>query len=99
METLKTLPDLEGRRFGSLALGYDKIDHIRMEFGILESLAALMLNCQRDEVTIPKVQKLLVDLNNRLTMLTADDLAKVEGMAAADLLALAMAKRGDLTVD
>ena len=42
---------------------------------------------------MPLVQRLLVDLNNRLTMLTEDDLAKVEGIAAADLLALAMAKR------
>ena len=45
METLKTLPDLQGRKFGALSFGYDRIEQIRMEFGILESLAALMLNC------------------------------------------------------
>ena len=73
--------------------GYDRIDQIRMEFGILESLAALMLNIPREEVTIPLVQRLIADLGNRMMWINEADLARIEGIDAATLLALAMAKR------
>jgi len=62
MESLKTLPDLQGRKFGSLAFGYDRIEQMRMEFSVLESLAALVCGCEREEVTIPKVQQAIAKI-------------------------------------
>lgn len=72
MESLKTLPDLQGRKFGALSFGYDRIDQMRMEFSVLEQLAALVCKCEREEVTIPKVQQAIAAIQQEQANLTPD---------------------------
>ena len=88
METLKTLPDLEGRKFGAISFGYDKVDRIRMEFSALASLATLFCGCDADSLNIPQIQRLVAAITARKGTLTAEDFAKVDGLSAIDLLAL-----------
>ena len=91
METLRALPDLQGRRYGTVALGYDRIDQIRMEVSVLETLAAVICGCRREELTIPIVQAVLADIQTRGTALTDDDLDAARALGARELLARAVA--------
>ena len=82
METLTTLPDLEGRRFGSLNLGYDRIQKIREEHSTLLSLAALLLGVDPTEVTAKQVAALVLHLSTQLAALPSDLTSQSERLAA-----------------
>jgi hypothetical protein len=63
LQTLNVLPAVDERsRFGSVQVGYDKICTIRGEFAALARLAAFSCNCTVDELTMEKIQALLVEL-------------------------------------
>lgn len=89
MDTLRSLPDVQGRRFGSVNIGYDRIDQIRAEFSALESLVALLCGCDRDSLTMNKAQRLLSDVQARMLTVTEDDLLKVGDCTPIDLMAMA----------
>ena len=90
METLQSLPNIAGRRFGSLTIGYDKIEQIRAEATTLEAVAALVCGAEREALTIPLVQQALTDLQMRASALTDEDRARVAGVDPKQLLALAV---------
>lgn len=66
MESLKHLPNIEGRKYGTISIGYDRIDQMRGEIGVLESLAALVCGCTREELTIQKVQVAIAKLQSEV---------------------------------
>lgn len=92
METLRNLPDISGRRFGNIAIGYDRIDQIRTEVGTLETLAALVCGCSREDLTLAKVLALLTEVETRIARLTADERAQFDMVESHHLLAVALAR-------
>jgi hypothetical protein len=92
METLRNLPDIAGRRFGNLALGYDRIEQIRAEVSVLETLAALVCGCPREDLTVERVQKMTADLRQRAAALTDDDYAEWRDEDPLRLIAIAVGK-------
>lgn len=91
METLRSLPDMSGRKFGTISLGYDRIDKVRTEFGVLESLAALVLGCDREAVTVEKVSALLADVQIRAASMSDEEKAALGEVEPRKLLAAAVA--------
>jgi hypothetical protein len=91
METLRTLPNLEGRRFGVITIGYDRIEQIRTELSVLESLAAVLCNCDREALTVPMVQRLTAAITNRVQAVTDADIEEIRGENPIDLVARAVA--------
>ncbi len=77
METLSILPELQGRRFGSVAVGYDRIDTIRAEFATLLGLAAIVCGVERDKVTVRMVEALTSVLTNGAAVATPSRLKAV----------------------
>jgi hypothetical protein len=65
METLRALPDIQGRKYGTVAVGYDRIDQIRTEVSLLEALAALVCGCTRDELTTQRLQQAITEFQAR----------------------------------
>lgn len=74
METPKVLPNIEGRRFGAVSFGYDRVQMIREEFSVLTSLAALLLNMEPDKVTRKDVEVLVADLQELSTTAGPEEL-------------------------
>lgn len=93
MEALKHLPDVSGRKYGTIDLGYDRVDTIRMEISTLETLAALICGCSREALTLPKVQWVTADLQARMAALTPETRAEWRDEDPQVLLALAVAMR------
>ena len=62
MDTMHALPDLEGRKFGTVAIGYDRIGKIREEFSALIALASVVCDVPPETVTIAQVQAATVRL-------------------------------------
>jgi hypothetical protein len=62
LTTMSVLPDLEGRRYGTLSLGYDRIGTIRDEFSALLALAAEACACDPADLTILKIQQVTGEL-------------------------------------
>ena len=73
METLRLLPSMEGRRFGTMSLGYDRVDQLREEFSTLLSLAAVMLNTEPEKVTTRDVETLVTELRTKAAAFAPDD--------------------------
>jgi hypothetical protein len=90
MESLRSLPDISGRRFGNIAIGYDRIDQIRMEMGTLETLAALLCGVEREKLTLADVQRLLADLQTRQATLIDADFDALGDLDPRTLLAMAV---------
>ena len=77
LTTMQVLPDLGDRRFGSLALGYDKIMQIRVEHSALAALAAAACECEVEDLTILKIQQVTAALASAKN--AATDAAGVDG--------------------
>ena len=92
METLRNLPDVSGRRFGNLSIGYDRIDQIRAEASTLETLAALLCGCSREDLTVQKVQSVIAALQSHMATLTDEDRAKWQDEDPQKLLAMAVSR-------
>lgn len=56
METLKMLPDVSGRRFGSMQVGYDKVDTIRVEMLALLAVVVALLGVEAQAVTMAQIR-------------------------------------------
>lgn len=64
METMTILPDLQGRKFGTVPLGYDRIDQIRTEFGALGQVASLVLGVPLDTMTARTAGDFVAEVNS-----------------------------------
>ena len=84
METLKILPALEGRRFGQIALGYDRVEQIREEFGSLLSLASVVLDIDREKVTLNDIRALTAKFQEKKVMVVGTDTLPSEVSASPE---------------
>jgi hypothetical protein len=90
METLRALPDIAGRKFGNVSVGYDRIDQIRTEVATLETLASWLCGVPREDLTLEKVQRTLGQLQSSAASLTAEDREKYRDEEPQKLLAIAL---------
>lgn len=51
LKALNTLPDVSGKRFGNLSLGYDRVTEIRDEVSLLSRVAARVCGVEPHELT------------------------------------------------
>lgn len=77
METMTILPALEGRRFGSVPIGYDRIETMRTEFSALQALASMICGCPPENLTVRMVGDLTARLTSAASTLTPERLADV----------------------
>jgi hypothetical protein len=63
LTTMSVLPDLEGRKYGTLSLGYDRIGTIRDEFSALLALASAACGVPPEQLTILLIQQTTAKLN------------------------------------
>ena len=101
IETLTILPNLEGRKFGTLALGYDRIETIRSEMGVFITTISTLLGIPEKDMTLRLIQERVADLQGRAGAMPVEEVsAAIEHFgvdADDDLIALAMACRARLT--
>jgi hypothetical protein len=57
---------MEGRRFGAISVGYDRIQTVREEHGTLLGLAAVLTGLPAEKITVQVVQALTSDLQIRM---------------------------------
>ena len=80
MDTMKALPDLEGRKFGTLSLGYDRIGKIREEFSALLALASMVCGVPAEALTIAQVQAATARLHAAIAEKALASVAAVESL-------------------
>jgi hypothetical protein len=62
---MRLLPDIAGSRYGSVALGYDRVTELRREHALLIQTVALAMGEGADALTVEAVEAFLRDLQAR----------------------------------
>jgi hypothetical protein len=71
-ETLRLLPPIAGSRFGSIALGYDRVSDVRREHTLLVRTVGLLLGIDPDHLTVEDVETFNTRLQARAISPLAD---------------------------
>jgi hypothetical protein len=71
METLRILPDIQGRKFGTIGLGYDRVQQLREEHSALLNFASLVLGVSAETMTTKMLADSSAGIQTRVDQLKA----------------------------